>query len=101
VRSAQRRRELSTGVPLPSTARAVPEGRSRLVWRRPGPWSHAPGRCASDEPDQPDDSDKSYEPDDPNNPYELNASCDSNESYDLNKSYESGQQTAIALPSWL
>ena len=62
LRSAQRRSQLSAGVPLPSAARAVPERCGRLVWRRPGPCSHAPGRCTSDESDQPDEPNESDEP---------------------------------------
>ena len=66
LRSAQRRGQLSAWVPLPPTTRAVPERCCRLVWRRARPWSHAPGRCTSDESDQSDEPNKSDEPDESN-----------------------------------
>jgi hypothetical protein len=55
------------------------------VWRRTGPWSHAPGRCTSDQPhdsNESDDPNKSNESDAPHG-YE---SCDPNKSNDLDES---------------
>jgi hypothetical protein len=48
------------------------------VWRRPGPWSHAPGGSTPDESDQPYD---------PNQPYHHN---EPQESYQPHEPYEFG-----------
>ena len=55
------------------------------MWRRTRPWSHAPGRCTSDEFDQPYDANKSNEPDD------LNDTDDTDELHYSYDSHDSGQ----------
>jgi hypothetical protein len=76
LRSAQRRRQLSAGVPLPSTARAVPERCRRLVWRGAGPCE--PHAHASYQPDEPNESDYPNESDAPH-AYESNDPDKSND----------------------
>jgi hypothetical protein len=96
LRPAQRRRQLSSGVPVPSAARAVPERCGRLVWRRPGPGSHAPGRSTSATSDQ---FDEPYQPDDPDEPRNHNEPQESYQPHELHEPYEfvgSGQYTLTA-----
>ena len=70
---------------MPSAARAVPERCGRLVWRRAGPWSHAPGRCTSDQPDEPNEPDEPDYPDESDAPHACE-SCDPNKSNDPDES---------------
>jgi hypothetical protein len=57
---------------VPWTARSVPEGCGRLVWRRAGPSeSHAHGSYEPNEPNEPSDPN---EPNDPNDPNESDES---------------------------
>jgi len=61
------------------------------VWRRAGPWSHAPGRCTSNDSDQPYDANKSNEPDDPNDTDESDESDGSDELHYFYDSHDTGQ----------
>jgi len=61
------------------------------VWRRAGPWSHAPGRCTSNDSDQPYDANKSNEPDDPNDTDESDESDESDELHYFYDSHDTGQ----------
>ena len=61
------------------------------MWRRAGPWSHAPGRCTSNDSDQPYDANKSNEPDDPNDTDESDESDGSDELHYFYDSHDTGQ----------
>ncbi|HXO81204.1 MAG TPA: hypothetical protein VN856_15085 [Mycobacterium sp.] len=61
------------------------------MWRRAGPWSHAPGRCTSNDSDQPYDANKSNEPDDPNDTDESDESDESDELHYFYDSHDTGQ----------
>ena len=59
------------------------------MWRRAGPWSHAPGRCTSNESDQPYDANKSNDTDESDDPNDTDESDESDESDELHYFYDS------------
>ncbi|SOX52774.1 hypothetical protein MAAFP003_1441, partial [Mycobacterium ahvazicum] len=109
LRSAQCRRQFPAGAALSATARAVPERRGRLVWRRPRPGDsnlhHAYDSDNPDEPDrdyQPHESDAADDVRKPNEfrePYEFRDElCDSNDNdpCDSNDSHQPGELDRVS-----